>query len=111
MRTHTTMLTLTFCFFVFLAGIALAGETDSSGITTLSPKNGNVVSSTVEVTYELTKGTLGNYLHAFVADTYQKGFKRTLNNLDKGKSEITIKAANANHDVLAGSDAVIVEVK
>ena len=109
---HTSIKIITLAFFCLaLSTVAFAADKDGSVVTILSPKNGEVVGSTVNLKYDLTTGTQGNHVHAYVDGQYQKGFEGTLQGLAKGKREITVKVANTDHDVLTASDTVIVEVK
>ncbi len=57
---------------------AYAAETEGSQLTITSPRHGEMVGSTVGLTYTLQKGTTGDHVHGFVDDQYQKGFKGTL---------------------------------
>ena len=111
MRTSIKLITLASVFCLLLSGIAFGGNKDGSVVIITSPKNGAVVGSTVDLKYDLKKGTQGSHVHAYVDGQYQKGFKGTLKGLAKGKREITVTVANADHDLLAASDTVTVEVK
>ena len=86
-------------------------DDDGSILKIVSPKNGETVGTQVEIKYELQKGTQGDHVHAYVDGKYQKGFKGILEGLTPGKHEITLKVANADHDVLATSAAITVEVR
>ena len=95
----------------FLPGMAMATDNDGSILTIVSPKNGEVVGEQVKITYELKKGTQGDHVHAYVDGKYQKGFEGTLMGLTPGMHKITLKVANSDHDVLATSDSIEIEVK
>jgi hypothetical protein len=97
--------------FFFLPVLAFATDNDGSILKIVSPKNEAIVAEEVEVKYELQKGTQGDHVHAYVDGKYQKDFKGTLMALTKGRHEITLKVANSDHDVLATSDTIVVEVK
>ncbi|HNP30550.1 MAG TPA: hypothetical protein PKK23_16005 [Nitrospirales bacterium] len=43
-----------------------AGEKKGSQLTITSPRTGDIVGSTVELTYLLQKSTKGHHVHAFV---------------------------------------------
>ena len=101
---------LMFLGFLSLASPALATD-DGSTVTITSPQNGDIVSDTFDLTYELSKGTQGDHVHTYVDGKYQKGFKGTFHGLPKGKHHITVKAANHDHDVLTASDTIEVEVQ
>ncbi|MBA3613360.1 MAG: hypothetical protein H0W49_10730 [Nitrospirales bacterium] len=90
---------------------AYAGETEGSQVTITSPRNGEIVESTVELTYTLRKGTKADHVHAFVDGQYQKGFKGTLQGLTPGTHLITVKVADHDHEILDTSDSIEVEVK
>ncbi|GJL78114.1 MAG: hypothetical protein NPINA01_11030 [Nitrospinaceae bacterium] len=97
--------------FFCLPAITVATEDDGSILKIISPKNATVVGKEVEVKYELQKGTQADHVHAFVDGEYQKGFKGTLTGLTPGKHEITLKVANSDHDLLAISETIVIEVK
>jgi len=88
-----------------------AAVNDGSILKITSPVNGEVVGESIEIKYELEKGVQGDHVHAFVDGKYQKGFKGTLMGLSKGQHEITLRVANADHEVLATSDTVTITVK
>ncbi|WNM59916.1 hypothetical protein [Candidatus Nitrospira allomarina] len=90
---------------------ASAGEKEGSQLTITSPRNGEIVGSTVELTYTLQKGTKGDHIHAYVDGQYQKGFKGTLKGLPPGKHLITVKVADHDHELLDTTDSIEVEVK
>ena len=52
-----------------------------------SPKDGDKVSDSFELKYELTKGSQGTHVHAYVDDQYQKGFTGELKGLSKGNAQ------------------------
>ena len=110
-REDVLRITLTLFLVILFSGVAFAGNTDGSTVIITSPQNGDVVGSTVDLTYELKKGTHGDHIHVYVDGTYQKDFKGTLTGLAKGNREVTVKVANAEHDVLAASATVTFEVK
>ena len=88
-----------------------AAVNDGSTLKITSPANGDTVGESVEIKYELGKGGQGDHVHAYVDGKYQKGFKGTLKGLSEGQHEITLKVANADHDVLATSATITVMVK
>ena len=51
---------------------ANAGENGGSLLRITSPRIGDIVGSTVELTYALGKGTKGDHVHGFV-DSQSKG--------------------------------------
>lgn len=97
---------------IALGGLsAYAGEKEGSQLTITSPRKGEIVGSTVELTYTLQKGTKGDHVHAFVDGQYQKGFKGTIQGLTPGKHQITVKVADHDHEILDTSDSIDIEVK
>lgn len=97
--------------FLCLPGLALATDNDDSVVKIVSPMNETTVGKEVVVKYELQKGSQGDHVHAYVDGEYQKGFKGTLTGLAVGRHEITLKVANSDHDLLATSDTIVIEVK
>jgi hypothetical protein len=90
---------------------ALAAEDDGSKIIITSPKDGDMVGDTFELTYELVKGSKAAHAHVYLDGKYQKGFDGTFKGVPKGKHEIKVAAATEKHDVLAASQAITVEVQ
>ena len=84
---------------------------DGSKITITSPKDGDKVSDSFEVKYELTKGSQPTHVHVYVDDQYQKGFSGRLKGLSKGTHQITVKGATKDHDLVAASHTITVEVE
>ncbi len=99
---------------VLVLGLGVKGWAaidDGSQVTIVSPENGAVVSSDVEVKYELTKGDKATHVHCFVDGEYQKGWKGTVKGMSKGSHEIKVVAADEDHHTLAAESAVTVEVE
>ncbi len=84
---------------------------DGSKIMITSPKDGDKVSESFELMYELTKGSQASHAHVYLNDEYQKGFKGAFKSLDRGTHKITVTAATKDHDLLAASHTVTVEVE
>ena len=76
-----------------------------------SPKDGDKVGDTFDLKYELPKGSHPTHVHVYVDDEYQKGFSGTLKGLSKGTHQITVKGATKDHDVVASSHTITVEVE
>ena len=76
-----------------------------------SPKDGEKVSDSFDLKYELTKGPQQTHVHVYVDDLYQKGFSGTLKGLSRGTHQITVKGATKDHDVVAASHTITVEVE
>jgi len=84
---------------------------DGSKIMITSPKDKDKVSDSFELKYELTKGSQAAHAHVFLDNEYQKGFKGTFKGLDKGTHQITVTGATKDHDLVAASQTITVEVQ
>ncbi|MBS0169566.1 MAG: hypothetical protein JSR62_04370 [Nitrospira sp.] len=90
---------------------AFADVDDGSKITIISPKNGEKVGDTFDLTYELVKGSKAAHGHVYLDGEPQKKFPGTFKGLSKGPHEIKVQAATHDHDHLAATDTVTVEVQ
>lgn len=93
------------------AGSLFAEVDDGSHIKITSPKDGATVGETFELTYELTKGSKAAHVHVYLDGESQKKFPGTFKGLSKGKHAITVQAATHDHDHLAATDTITVEVQ
>jgi Big-like domain-containing protein len=84
---------------------------DGSKIMITSPKDGDKVSDSFALKYELTKGSQVTHVHVYVDDEYQKGFSGALKGLSKGTHQITVKAATKDHDLAPAMHTITVEVQ
>ncbi len=84
---------------------------DGSKVMITSPKDGDKVSDSFELKYELTKGSQAAHVHAYVDDQYQKGFKGELKGLSKGTHKITVKGATKDHDLVTATHTITVDVQ
>ena len=84
---------------------------NGSKIMIVSPKDGDKVSDSFELKYDLTKGSQGTHVHAYVDDQYQKGFKGELKGLSKGTHKVTVKGATKDHDLVTATHTITVEVQ
>jgi hypothetical protein len=84
---------------------------DGSKVMITSPKDGDKVSDSFELKYELTKGSQAAHVHAYVDDQYQKGFKGELKRLSKGTHKVTVKGATKDHDLVTANHSVTVDVQ
>jgi FKBP-type peptidyl-prolyl cis-trans isomerase (trigger factor) len=84
---------------------------DGSKVMIVSPKDGDKVSDSFELKYELPNGSHGGHAHVFVDNEYQRGFKGTLKGLSKGEHQITVKAANKDHASVAATHTITVDVQ
>ena len=88
-----------------------AATDDGSQVKIISPAQGAVVTSDVEVQYALTKGTQATHVHCYVDGEYQKGFSGVVKGMPRGTHEIKVVAADKDHKTLAAEAAVMVEVE
>ena len=84
---------------------------DGTKLVITSPKDGDEVDDTFELKYELTKGSKATHIHVYVDGEYQKGFAGQLKGLSKGDHKITVKAATKDHELVAASHTITVEVE
>jgi hypothetical protein len=84
---------------------------DGSKIMITSPKNGDKVSDSFELKYELTKGSQAAHAHVYVDNEYQKGFQGTFKGLSRGTHQITVTGATKDHALVAASQTITVEVQ
>jgi len=84
---------------------------DGSKIMIVSPKDGDKVSDSFDLKYELTKGSQSGHVHVYVDNEYQRGFRGTFKGLSKGEHQITVKAANKDHDLVTATHTITVEVQ
>jgi hypothetical protein len=90
---------------------AKAPVEDGSKVMITSPKDGEKVSDTFELKYDLTKGTQATHVHAYVDDEYQKGFAGTLKSLSKGTHKVTVTGATKDHDPVTATHSITVDVQ
>ena len=84
---------------------------DGSKVTITSPKDGDKVSDSFELKYELTKGSQSGHVHVYVDNEYQRGFQGTLKGLSRGEHQITVKASNKDHDLVTATHTITVDVQ
>ena len=82
---------------------------DGSHVAITAPKDGDTVSPTFDLKYDLHTGSQAHHAHVYLDGQYQKGFKGTFTNVAPGKHEIKVQAANKDHKLLPA--AATVEVK
>jgi hypothetical protein len=90
---------------------AKAPVADGSKVMITSPKDGDKVSDTFEVKYELTKGSQATHVHAYVDDQYQKGFAGELKGLGRGTHKVTVTGATKDHDPVTATHSITVDVQ
>lgn len=89
---------------------AKAPVEDGSKVMIMSPKDGEKVTDTFELKYDLTKGSQATHVHAYVDDQYQKGFSGTLKGLSKGTHKVTVTGATKDHDPVMATHSITVDV-
>ncbi len=109
-----TRLTLSICTLALGATLAMSSwcaAENSTTINILSPRNGDTVAETFEITYEILNAPAGNHAHVYLDGAYQKGFKGTFTHVPKGEHTITVKIADHDHkDAGTATDSVTVKV-
>ena len=90
---------------------AKAPVEDGSKVMISSPKDGDKVSDTFEVKYELTRGSQATHAHVYLDGQYQKGFSGAFKGLTKGDHKITVTGATKDHDLVTATHTIIVEVE
>lgn len=84
---------------------------DGSKIVITSPKDGDKVSDSFELKYDLIKGSQAAHAHVYVDDQYQKGFGGTFKGLPKGKHKVTVTGSTKDHALLTATQTINVEVQ
>jgi hypothetical protein len=84
---------------------------DGSKIMITSPKDGDKVSDSFELKYELTKGSQAAHAHVFVDNQYQKGFPGAFKGLSRGPHQITVTGATKDHALVTATHSIVVEVQ
>jgi hypothetical protein len=84
---------------------------DGAKIKITSPKDGDKVSDSFELKYELTKGSQSGHVHVYVDNEYQRGFQGTFKGLSRGEHQITVKAATKDHDLVTATHTITVDVQ
>lgn len=84
---------------------------ENTTINILSPRNGDTVTETFDIKYEILNAPAGNHAHVYLDGAYQKGFKGTFMHLPKGEHTITVKIADHDHkDAGSATDSITVRV-
>jgi len=84
---------------------------DGSKVMIMSPKDGDKVTDTFEIKYDLTKGSQATHVHAYVDGEYQKGFSGEIKSLSRGAHKVTITGATKDHDLVTATHSVNVDVQ
>jgi hypothetical protein len=90
---------------------AAAPVEDGSKVMITSPKDGDKVSDSFDLKYELTKGSQATHVHAYVDDQYQKGFSGAIKGLSKGTHTVTVTGATKDHDPVTATHTISVDVQ
>jgi hypothetical protein len=90
---------------------AKAPVEDGSKVMITSPKDGDKVSDSFQLKYDLTKGSQATHVHAYVDDQYQKGFSGELKSLSRGTHKITVTGATKDHDPVTATHSITVDVE
>ncbi|MBS0169506.1 MAG: hypothetical protein JSR62_04065 [Nitrospira sp.] len=84
---------------------------NATTINILSPRNGDTVTETFDIKYEILNAPAGNHAHVYLDGAYQKGFKGTFTHVAKGEHTITVKIADHDHkDTGSATDSITVRV-
>jgi hypothetical protein len=86
-------------------------DEDGSKIVITSPRDGDKVSDSFELKYDLTKGSQAAHAHVYLDDQYQKGFGGTFKGVPKGKHKVTVTGATKDHALLTATQTINVEVQ
>jgi len=109
-----TRVFLSACALTIGATLALNSWCAAENTTTiniLSPRNGEKVSETFDIKYEILNAPAGNHAHVYLDGAYQKGFKGTFTSVAKGEHTITVKIADHDHkDAGTATDSITVKV-
>jgi len=90
---------------------AKAPVEDGSKVVITSPKDGDKVSDTFNLKYDLTKGSQATHVHAYVDGEYQKGFAGEIKSLSKGTHKVTVTGATKDHDPVTATHSITVDVQ
>ena len=94
-----TRLFFSACTLTLGATVAVHSWCSAEGTTTISiisPHNGETVTNTFDITYEILNAPKDNHAHVYLDGAYQKGFSGTFIHVPKGEHTITVKIAD--HD-------------
>ena len=84
---------------------------DGSKIMITSPKDGDKVSDSFELKYELVKGSQAAHAHVYLDNQYQKGFPGSFKGLSKGKHQVTVTGATKDHKLVSATQTITVDVQ
>ena len=84
---------------------------DGSKIMITSPKDGDKVSDSFALKYELVKGSHAGHVHVYLDNEYQRGFQGTFKGLSRGEHQITVKAATEDHALATATHTITVDVQ
>jgi len=84
---------------------------DGQKVMITSPKDGDKVSDSFELKYEVTKDEQVGLVHVFVDNEYQRGFHGTFKGLSRGEHQITVKTTSKDHSTVTASQTIMVDVQ
>ena len=64
-----------------------------------------------DLKYELVKGTQAAHVHVFLDKDYQKGFQGAFKGLSRGKHQISVTGATKDHDLVAATHTITIDVQ
>ena len=82
---------------LLVALTALGAPEGDPTITIISPRTGDKVAATFDLSYEIVNAPHGNHAHVYLDGAYQKGFKGTFRGVAKGAHQITVRIADHDH--------------
>jgi hypothetical protein len=82
---------------------------ESSDVT--SPKDGEKVPDSFDLKYELVKNTQAAHAYVFLDKEYQKGFQGAFKGLSREKHQITVTGATKDHDLVAATHTITIDVQ
>jgi hypothetical protein len=83
---------------------------DGQKVMITSPKNGDKVSDSFELKYQVTKDEQVGHVHVFVDNEYQRGFHGMFKGMSKGEHQITVKTTSKDHSSVTASHTITVDV-
>lgn len=102
------------CILIMGATMGVSSGRAMDGMTTisiLSPHNGETVTDTFDISYEILNAPKGNHAHVYLDGAYQKGFKGTFAHVPRGEHTITVKIADPDHkEADTATDSVMIKV-
>jgi len=76
-----------------------------------SPKDGEKVSESFGLKYQVTKDEQVGHVHVFMDNEYQRGFHGMLKGLSRGEHQITVKTTSKDHSTVTASHTIMVDLQ